>query len=133
MKQVIVRDQPLDVENFWMHGEHAIFKFRGVDSISDAERLAGAEVAIPQEQRAELAGGEYYQSDLLGCAVWSVGGRELGTVTGWQETGGPLLIEVETRDKKELLIPFVKAIFTRIDVAARRIEVALPEGLENLN
>jgi 16S rRNA processing protein RimM len=116
-----------------MHGEQAVFKFRGVDTISDAERLAGAEIAIPAEQRGEIAADEYYQSDLLGCEVWAPDGRRLGIVTGWQETGGPLVIEVETPEKKELLIPFAKSIFTRIDVAARRIEVVLPEGLENLN
>ena len=32
-----------------MHGDHLIFKFQGVDTISDAEKLAGAEVAIPFE------------------------------------------------------------------------------------
>ena len=39
-----------------MHGDHLIFKFQGVDTISDAEKLAGAEVSIPFEQRAALAG-----------------------------------------------------------------------------
>ena len=130
---MVIRDQPLDVENFWMHGHQAIFKFRGIDSISDAERLAGAEVAIPEEQRAGLAGDEYYQSDLIGCEVWTAEGRHLGTVTGWQETGGPLLLIVKRPVGTELLIPFAKSFFTRIDAAARRIEVALPEGLEDLN
>ena len=60
-------------------------------------------------------------------------GRLIGTVTGWQETGGPPLVEATTPDGKELLIPFVKAIFTRIDVAQKRIEVALPDGLITLN
>ena len=36
-----------------MHGDHLILKFKGVDTISDAERLAGADVAIPIEQRAD--------------------------------------------------------------------------------
>ena len=45
----------MEVERTWMHGDQLIFKFKGVDTISDAERLAGAEVAIPMEERAELA------------------------------------------------------------------------------
>lgn len=123
----------MEVERTWMHGDHLIFKFKGVDTISDAERLAGADVCIPLDQRDPAPEGEYYQSDLLGFEITGAGGRVLGVVTGWQETGGPALMEVRTPAGKELLIPFVKAICTRIDLAARRIEVELPEGLEDLN
>ena len=115
-----------------MHRDHLIFKFKGVDTISDAERLAGADVAIPIEERAEAAEGEYYQSDLVGCEVFD-GVRLLGTVAGCQETGGPLLVEVKTAQGKELLIPFAKAIFTKIDLEQRRIDVVLPDGLLDLN
>ena len=115
-----------------MHGDHLIFKFKGVDTISDAEQLAGADVAIPMEARAEVAEGEYYQSDLVGCEVFD-GVRLIGTVAGWQETGGPVLVEVTTAQGKELLIPFAKAIFTKIDLEQRRIEVVLPDGLLDLN
>jgi len=45
----------MEVERAWMHRDHLIFKFKGVDTISDAERLAGADVAIPIEERAEAA------------------------------------------------------------------------------
>ncbi len=115
-----------------MHGDHLIFKFKGVDTISDAERLAGADVAIPMEARAQVAEGEYYQSDLVGCEVFE-GVRLLGTVVGCQETGGPVLVEVKTAQGKELLIPFAKAIFTKIDLEQRRIDVKLPDGLLDLN
>jgi 16S rRNA processing protein RimM len=133
LKTVIVNQKSFEVENVWTHGDHLIFKFKGVDSISDAERLAGADVSIPLEQRAEIPEGEYYQSDLIGCQVVDAEGRLLGAVTGWQETGGPPLVEATTPDGRELLIPFAKAIFTRIDIAQKRIEVALPDGLSTLN
>lgn len=133
MKTVIVNQKSFDVENVWMHGDQVIFKFKGVDTISDAERLAGADVEIPLEQRAEIPEGEYYQSDLVGCEVVDEQGRLVGRVTGWQETGGPPLVETTRPDGKELLIPFAKAIFTRIDIERKRIEVALPEGLTTLN
>ena len=122
----------MEVERTWMHGEHLIFKFKGVDTISDAERLAGADVLIPLEERAEVAEGEFYQSDLVGCQIFE-GVRLIGTVDGWQETGGPLLVEVKTPQGKELLIPFVNAIFLKIDLGERRIEVKLPDGLLDLN
>jgi len=64
--------------------------------------------------------------------VVDAGGRLIGTVTDFQETGGASLLEVTKVDGKELLIPFAKAICTTIDMAAKRIEVNLPEGLEDL-
>jgi 16S rRNA processing protein RimM len=119
----------MEVENTWMHGDHLIFKFQGVDSISDAEKLAGAEVSIPFEQRAELAGDEVYQSDLIGCEVVDATGRKLGMVTDFQETGGTPLLTVG----EDLLIPFAKSICTEIDLEHKRIVVNPPEGLLDLN
>ena len=57
LKSVFVNQAPMEVERTWMHGDQLIFKFKGVDTISDAERLAGAEVSIPIEQRAAAPGG----------------------------------------------------------------------------
>jgi len=119
----------MEVENTWMHGDHLIFKFKGVDSISDAEKLAGAEVAIPFEQRAALAEDEVYESDLIGCEVSDTTGRALGVVTDFEETGGTPLLRVG----EDLLIPFAKAICTHIDLEGRKITVNLPEGLLDLN
>jgi 16S rRNA processing protein RimM len=125
---VFVNGTPMEVENTWMHGDHLIFKFKGVDTISDAEKLAGAEVTVPFEERAALAEDEVYESDLIGCEVFDATGRSLGVVTDFQETGGTPLIEVG-----DLLIPFAKSICTDIDLAAKRITVTLPDGLLDLN
>ena len=122
----------MEVENLWIHGDRLIFKFKGIDTISDAERLAGADVAIPMDQRAGAAEGEYYQSDLVGCEITDRSGRVLGSVQAWQETGGTPLLVVNAAGK-ELLIPFAKAICTKIDLERKRIEVELPEGLDDLN
>ena len=130
---MFVNQFPMDIERTWMHGDQLIFKFAGVDTISDAERLAGADVAIPIEERAELPEGEYFQSDLIGCEVFDATGRSLGVVTDFEETGGAPVLEVKTPDGRELLIPFARSICVNIDTAARRIEVHLPEGLEDLN
>jgi 16S rRNA processing protein RimM len=119
----------MEVERTWMHGDHLIFKFQGVDTISDAEKLAGAEVSIPFEQRAALAEEEVYQSDLVGCEVFDATGRSLGVVTDFQETGGTPLLQVGN----DLLIPFAKEICSKIDLENKRITVNLPDGLLDLN
>lgn len=116
-----------------MHRGQVIFKLSGVKSISEAERLVGADICIPIEERPVPADGEYFQSDLVGCEVVDAGGKRLGTVQTWHEYGGTPLLGVETSAGKELLIPFAKAICTSIDIATRRIVVELPEGLAELD
>lgn len=129
----MVNETPLEVENVWFHRNQVIFKFKGIDSITEAERLVGGEVTIPMEERPVPPDGEYYQTDLIGCQVEDADGAHLGVVEGWQECGGPLLLEVRTAQGKELLIPFAKSICKSIDAAGKRIVVDLPEGLVDLD
>ena len=116
-----------------MHGDRLVFKFIGIDSISAAEPLAGFEVLIPAEERAELADGEFYLSDLVGChMIERRTGQTIGVVSDWQEHGGPPLLEVKRNDGRELLVPYAQSICVAIDPVLRRIEVDLPEGLLEL-
>jgi len=121
---------PRQVEHTWFHNGALIFKFQGVDTISDAELLVGMEVRIPIAERTELDPGEFFQSDLVGCEVVDrKSGARLGRVEAWQDGGGSGLLLVEGG----LLIPFARSICVEIDVQARRIAVELPEGLRELN
>ena len=133
VRAVFIGDSAYQVERFWIHQDQPIFKFRGVDSMSDAEKLVGQFVTIPKEQRLALPEGEYYLSDLIGAAVVDLTGRSLGVVENWQELGGQALLEVKQPGGEELLIPFTHAICKVVDVEGKRITVDLPEGLEDLN
>ena len=121
------------VESVREHSRAWVFKFRGVDTISGAELLAGAEVRIPFAERVALGEGEHYLSDLIGCEVRERRTGDLvGHVTGWQDAGGSGLLEVGD-GKEPLLIPFARNICIEIDTGAKRIVVELPEGLRDLN
>ena len=138
---------PIGVKSCWLSQNHrgqGVFHFAGVASINDAEKFRGLDVLLPFEQRVTLAAGQYFVADLIGCAVFEMA-REmpaapefLGTVQDVQFPGegesmrGTPLLEVETA-QGELLIPLAEDICKRIDTAARRIEVTLPEGLRDLN
>ena len=118
------------VDSVWEHGNHLVFKFQGIDSISDAEKWRGAEVRVPFSQREPLAEGEFYVSELEGCAVWDRKTGELvGQVIALREYGGPGVLELDNG----LMIPYAKSICVNIDPASRRIDVDLPEGLRELN
>lgn len=122
------------------HGGQAIFLFEGSDSISEAERLVGLEIQIPLSERVPLAAGSYFVTDLIGCEVFlanvSGASEKLGEVrdvqsTGESVAGTPVLVVATPHG--ELLIPLATEICTRIDTAARHIEVILPEDLLDLN
>jgi 16S rRNA processing protein RimM len=137
LKQAQVRltdgtDVPVELESAWEYRGDWVLKFRGIDSVDAAERLRGAELWVPWNERGRLAEGEYFQSDLLGCEVVEKGtGRALGVVEGWQQYGGPPLLEVKC-EGGQVLIPFVSAICQNVDLAARLVQVELPEGLLDL-
>ena len=124
------------IRSCWLsrsRGGQAIFHFDGCESIADAERLRGYEVQVPLAERLPLPPGRYYVTDLIGCEVRERDGTRLGSVRDVEMLGeGTPLLVVET-PRGELLVPLAEEICTRIDVAARRIEVVLPEGLRELN
>jgi 16S rRNA processing protein RimM len=120
----------------WLHNNQAIFHFEGFLGIADAERLRGLEVQVPFAERLPPPAGRYYVTDLIGCEVWEHTGECLGLVRDVQfvgeDTPGTPLLVVDTTEG-ELLVPLAEEICTRIDTAARRIEVVLPAGLRDLN
>jgi 16S rRNA processing protein RimM len=119
------------IEQLWFHDGVPVFKLAGIDSISAGEPWEGAELFVPPEQSLQLEEGEYKHTDLTGCRLLDHG-KDVGTVTGLQEFGGPPLLVVRTTDGREVLIPFARAICHKIDVLGKVIEADLPEGLLDL-
>jgi 16S rRNA processing protein RimM len=144
---------PREVEltAYWLHKGGIVLHFAGIDSISAAEALSGMVVAIPRAERAPLGEDEAYIGDLIGCTLVDVA-KEVPVVVGEIEdvdtTAGPApLLVVRGRtagqqvsksasqqdDGNEVLIPFARSYLRRLDLDARRVEMALPEGLVELN
>lgn len=125
--------RPVQVERLWYHNGRPVFKFFGIDSISDAEAWRGADLLAPESERARPEQGEYSHAELIGCEIWtSAGGRPLGIVRGIEDYGSQILLRVEKTAGGEMLIPFAKAICREIDVARKIIRAELPEGLAEL-
>ena len=121
------RRQVMQVEETWRHDGRPVFKFVGVDSISDAEKWEGAEMLVPVSEVEPPEEGAFSYADLVGCKV--LGESEVGVVTEVEEYGGAPLLKLEAVDGREILIPFARSICKVIDVASKTIRVELPEGL----
>lgn len=123
----------LVIEELWPHKGLMVLKFRGVDSISDAELLIGSELQVPGTERAELEPGWSYVSDLVGCVVVDRA-RELGRIVDVQFGAGeaPLLVVVNPAGRK-FEVPFAEAYLEGVDVRQRKVCMNLPEGMLEIN
>jgi len=122
----------LRVEEYWPHKQWLVFKFGGIDSVSDAETLIGCELQVPIEQRAHLEAGWSYVSELAGCIVYE-GGREIGKVEDVRFGAGEAPLMVVKSGAVEYEIPFAEAYLKRVAPQDKRIEVSLPEGMLEVN
>jgi 16S rRNA processing protein RimM len=119
-----------------------VLHFAGVETIEQAEGLAGMEVVVPSTERLALEPGAAYISDLVGCTVYDHG-RPLGTVDSVEfptspdgtrrlEDAAPLLA-VTSPDGDEILVPYASVFLRELDLGARSIRMELPEGLVEIN
>jgi len=118
-----------------------VLQLEGINSIDDAEKLSGLDLAILDDERHSLDEGENYVSELTGCSVYD-SETLVGEVSGVQfpaSSAGdrlddvPSLLEVKSVDGDELLIPFVKAFLVSLDIEERKIVFNLPAGLLEVN
>lgn len=123
----------LEVESFWPHKGLLVLKFAGVDSISQAEGLVGAELQVPRAERAELEQGWNYVSELVGCVVFDRD-REIGKIEDVQFGAGeaPLLV-VAAESGKKFDVPFAEAYLESVDIAKKQVRMNLPEGMLEVN
>ncbi len=133
------------VEAHWLPvGKNAgriVLKFQGIDSIEAADLIAGFDVIIPHEQRAELEEDHQYIADLMDCTLLD-GEHTVGIIedvhfptssTGTRLSEAAPLLVVRSLHGDELLIPFAKDWIESLDVPAKRIEMRLPDGLLEIN
>ncbi|HVE71113.1 MAG TPA: ribosome maturation factor RimM [Thermoanaerobaculia bacterium] len=121
------------VESMRIHAGRALLKFAGIETPEAVQQLHNWTVEIPESEARSLDADEYYLHDLVGMTLVDGEGRERGVVTETYEGGGGILLNVKRADGREFELPFAADLCTEIDVAAKRIVVHLPEGIEDLD
>src|SRR6201996_4233480 len=135
-----------EVVGFWLpvgkNQGRIVLRLVGIETISDAETVAGLHVLVPREERLPLEDDSVYISELIGCTVYA-GATSIGVVEDVQFattadgtrrlTDAAPLLEVESAAGDEILVPFVKAFLIAVNTESKRIEMKLPEGLVEIN
>lgn len=120
-------DQALVVASSRVHGDRSIVTFEGIADRTAAESLRGARLYIDAADARPLEEGEYWDHDLVGCAVISTTGEHIGTVTDVLHHGANDVLTV-TADGKEHLIPLIKEVVRDV-VPKERITIEVIPGL----
>lgn len=115
-----------------VHGGRVLLGFEGVGSPEEVRELANWTIEIPESDARKLEPDEYFLHDLVGLQLVDAEGRPRGEVVDAYEGGSGVLLNVR-RDMREFEVPFAADICTSIDLAAKRIVVNLPEGLDDLD
>ena len=115
-----------------LHKGRPIVGLEGLETVEDAQLITGAELCVPVESLLQLPKGVYYQHDLVGCRVTTVGGTDVGEVTGVDAGGGGARLVVDG-PRGEVLVPLAETICVEVDLAGRRVVIDPPEGLLELN
>jgi 16S rRNA processing protein RimM len=122
----------VELESYAFQQQRIVLKLAGIDDIESAAEFVGCEFAVPESQRVQLPAGEFYDWELEGCAVETLGGQQIGHVTGVLKTGGVDTLVVENQKHKDYLVPFAETIVVSVDIENKLISIDPPAGLLEL-
>lgn len=109
----------LVVDSLQVRPDALIARFEPARTREAIQAWKGATLSVRRSVFPPLDDDEYYWSDLVGCKVFDLAGRELGTVTAVLDLGADPLLQVGSG----LLVPFIETYVQSVDTAGRRIVV----------
>ncbi|WP_376794302.1 ribosome maturation factor RimM [Thermogemmatispora sp.] len=100
-----------------------LLKLQGCDSLTAAEALRNCELQIPLAELPPLPPDSYYQHDILNLRVFTLEGREVGTIREIWLTGSNDVYVIRMADGRQALIPAVKEVVKQIDLVRRTMYI----------
>ncbi|MDR2168259.1 MAG: ribosome maturation factor RimM [Clostridiales bacterium] len=123
------RRETRPVEKVRYHRNLVMLRLNGVNDAEAAAKFKGSTIVVSREQALPLGEGEFYVPDLIGMAVISDEGRELGVLSDVLMTGANDVYVVKQPGVKEILIPAIEQCILNVDLENKTMTVHLLEGL----
>ncbi|MGJ3240792.1 MAG: ribosome maturation factor RimM [Anaerolineae bacterium] len=111
------------------HKDYLLITLDDVSDRNQADPLRGQLVMIDLDHAVPLAEGEYYLYQLIGLAVQTDTGIQLGKIQQVIETGANDVYVVKGREYGEILLPAHDETLINVDFEAGLVTMKLPEGL----
>ncbi len=119
----------LEIEEVKYHKNQVLLKFKGIDTIEQAEIIRNAIIEIDRENAIPLEKGEYFIADLLESEVFTDEGEKLGILDDIYNTGSKDIYVVKNELGKTILLPGINDVIKEVDVENKKIIVHLLKGL----
>jgi 16S rRNA processing protein RimM len=123
------RVREFEIREVRFHHGRPIVGLTGIETMDDAEALAGSDVWVLESEIAPLPEGTYYRHDLIGCDAYDTKGARLGRVTAIEGSIDRSHLVVDGH----MMIPLVGEFVLKVDIAGKRVTVDPPDGLIDLN
>jgi len=101
-----------------------VVKLAGVQDRTAAQALRGRYLEVPDEAARPLPDGRWYHHELVGLAVTSESGRDLGTLAEVANRPANDVWVARREDGEELLVPVIPDAVLAVDMGARTVTVA---------
>lgn len=129
-REVLVRQadgelRPFRISESRPYKDGMIMAFEGISSKFAAEELRGMQIVISEDEVGTLSEGSYYLFQLLGLAVITEDGRELGVIEDVLQSGAN---DVYVTDAG-ILIPGIRDVVKKIDLEGKQMVIWPMPGL----
>lgn len=122
------QEQKLEIEEVKYQKNMVLLKFKGIETVEQAEALRNAMVEIDRKDAIPLEEGQYFIADLLGLEVYLDSGDKLGILEDIFNNGSSDIYVVKNELGKQFLLPYIDDVIKNIDLE-KGITVHLIEGL----
>ena len=109
-----------------------IIKFKGMYHINDIEKFRDFTLKVREEDLTDLGDGEFYYHEIIGLEVYE-NDILLGTIKEILQPGANDVWVVKRKGKRDLLLPYIPPVVLGIDIEQGRVDVDIPEGLDDEN
>ena len=109
-----------------------IIKFKGMYHINDIEKFRDFTLKVREEDLTDLEDGEFYYHEIIGLEVYE-NDLLLGTIKEILQPGANDVWVVKRKGKRDLFLPYIPPVVLGIDIEQGRVDVEIPEGLDDEN
>ena len=109
-----------------------IIKFKGMYHINDIEKFRDFTLKVREEDLTDLEDGEFYYHEIIGLEVYE-NDILLGTIKEILQPGANDVWVVKRKGKRDLLLPYIPPVVLGIVIEQGRVDVEIPEGLDDEN
>jgi 16S rRNA processing protein rimM len=109
-----------------------IIKFKGMYHINDIEKFRDFTLKVREEDLTDLEDGEFYYHEIIGLEVYE-NDILLGRIKEILQPGANDIWVVKRKGKRDLLLPYIPPVVLGIDIGQGRVDVEIPEGLDDEN